>query len=154
MARFRLRFYRLQQFVQRYSVGYDQVGGGAITVAGMSCSNTSISVLNTSEVGLRTGVRPIPNVYTVASMLSQVHGGNKSTLFCKTGTAHKISFLQEEQEGGSISHMTNALRCRIPPTYLRYPWRWSYHLFTHRRGPVVKWFATHNSKSDIGQQMH
>ena len=39
----------------------------------------------------------------------------KSPLFCKKGTIHKISILQEKQEGGSVLRMSNALRGRISP---------------------------------------
>jgi hypothetical protein len=41
-----------------------------------------------------------------------------SPLFCKKGAPHKITILQEKQEGGSVLHMTNALRCRVPPPIL------------------------------------
>jgi len=37
--------------------------------------------------------------------------------------------LQQKQEGGSVLHLTNALRGRIFPTYLGRSWRWSCHLF-------------------------
>jgi len=33
---------------------------------------------------------------------------------------HKISFLQEKQQGGSVFHMTDALTGRISSTYLHY----------------------------------
>jgi hypothetical protein len=41
-------------------------------------------------------------------------------LFCKKGTTHKISILQEKQESGSVLHMANALRGKISPTHLGY----------------------------------
>jgi hypothetical protein len=68
-----------------------------------------------------------------------------SPLFCKKGTTHKISILQDKQEGGSILDMTNRLRGRMSPTCLGYSWRWSCQLFTYHRGPLVEWFTTHNS---------
>jgi len=37
----------------------------------------------------------------------------KSTLSCMRGTIKKIIILQKKQEGGSVLHMTNALRDRI-----------------------------------------
>ena len=43
-----------------------------------------------------------------------------SPLFCKKGTNRKILILQEKQEGGSFSHITDDLRGRIYPVYLVY----------------------------------
>jgi hypothetical protein len=39
-------------------------------------------------------------------------------LFFKKGITHKISVLEEKQEGGSVLHMTNALTVRIPAPVL------------------------------------
>lgn len=61
------------------------------------------------------------------------------------GSTHKISVLQEKQQGGSTLHVTNILTGRMSPTYLRYPWRWSCHLPTYHTGTWVEWFATRNS---------
>jgi hypothetical protein len=44
--------------------------------------------------------------------------------FVKRGTTHKISVLQEKQDGSSILHMTNALRGRISSTYIGYSGTW------------------------------
>jgi len=63
----------------------------------------------------------------------------------KKGTTQKISILQEKQESGSVLHMTNAVTGRIYPTYTGYSCRWSCHIFTCHRGPLVERFATHNS---------
>jgi len=38
-----------------------------------------------------------------------------------------MSSLQEKQESGPFSRMTNALRGRTCPTYLGYSWRWNCH---------------------------
>jgi hypothetical protein len=40
--------------------------------------------------------------------------------FCKKGTTHKISIVQQKQEGGSILHMTGALTGRMSHTHLDY----------------------------------
>jgi nitrogen fixation protein len=40
--------------------------------------------------------------------------------FVKKETAHKISVLQEKQEGGSVLRMTNAFIVRLSRTYLGY----------------------------------
>jgi len=61
------------------------------------------------------------------------------------GSTHKISFLQEKQQGGSVLHMTNALTGRISPTYLHYSWRWSYHVLPYHTRPWVEWFVTRYS---------
>jgi hypothetical protein len=39
-----------------------------------------------------------------------------SPLFCKKMTTHEISVLQERQEGGCVSHMTDDFRGRISAT--------------------------------------
>jgi hypothetical protein len=44
-----------------------------------------------------------------------------SPLFCKNGTTHQISVLQENQEDGSVKRTTNALEGRIPLTILVIP---------------------------------
>jgi hypothetical protein len=41
-------------------------------------------------------------------------------LFCKKGTTHIISILQENQDGGSVLHTVKALRGRISHTYIGY----------------------------------
>lgn len=68
-----------------------------------------------------------------------------SSLFCKKWTVHKISVLQEKQEGGFILYVTNALRGMVFPTCLGHSWRWSFHLFAYHGGPLIEWFTTPNS---------
>jgi len=63
----------------------------------------------------------------------------------KNGTTQKISILQEKQESGSVLHLKNAVTGKVHPTYTGYSCRWSCHLFTYHRGPLVERFATHNS---------
>jgi hypothetical protein len=46
---------------------------------------------------------------------------------------------------GIVLHVTNSLRGQISPIYLGYFWRCCCQLFTYHRGPLVEWFATHNS---------
>jgi hypothetical protein len=65
----------------------------------------------------------------------------------KKGTTQKISILQEKKEGGSILHVTNSVTDRISSTYTGYSCRWSCHLFTCHREPLVEWFATQLSLS-------
>jgi len=45
------------------------------------------------------------------------------TVCFKSQTTHKISTLQEKQEGGSVLRETNALRGRISASYFGYSFR-------------------------------
>jgi hypothetical protein len=63
----------------------------------------------------------------------------KSPLFCKKGAAHKILVLQKQ--GGSVLHMTNAVRGKISPTHLGYSRRQNCHLFTCHRAVVPHLFS-------------
>lgn len=67
----------------------------------------------------------------------------KSPIFCENwDNPQNINFTEE---GGSVLHITDALRGRTSATDFGYSWRRSYHLFTYHRGPSVEWFATSNS---------
>jgi hypothetical protein len=68
----------------------------------------------------------------------------RSPYFCKNGTTHKISVLQEKQGGGSVLRMKNALRGRTTPIYLGYSWISNCHLFTYQRLTLIERFTAHN----------
>jgi len=101
---------------------------------------TSVKKLATFFSPCRNSVLLLLTVWAAGPCLRQ----HIAPIFWKRDNPHNISFTGEARTWLLFTYGQCFERLHIP-TYLGSSWKWSCHIFTYHRGPLVEWFAALNS---------